>query len=278
MKMPLPGAWIVATAVVLGGALGMAPPQPDSTRAKLPQIEVSGDWGKGSPKNVQAVLQSCSANLMRFCPDRQLGTILVRPRDGVPITLDQKGPHGEDQVLLGARDEYWCQYAYQFSHELAHILSNYDRRKRGRNLWFEEALCETSSMFTLRRLAVDWKARPPYPNWREFAPSFDQYVDALLAPRERRLPPDRTLAEWFREHEDALVRQDGLTVDSKLVAVYLLPLFEDEPAGWESLAWINLGPHDAEIDFRGYLRGWKERVPERRRSFVGKIERLFGME
>jgi hypothetical protein len=264
--------------LLIAGALWAAPQKPEESKSRLPRIVVSGDWGGGSHEDVRAVLDSCAKNLLCYSPERQLGTILVRPREGVPITLDQQGPHGEHQVLLSARGAYWCQYAYQFSHELCHILSNYDRRKRGRNLWFEEALCETSSMFTMRRLAIDWKANPPYPNWRGFAPSFDQYVDALLAPRDRRLPPDRTLPQWFREHEETLVRQDGLTTDSKLVAVYILPLLEDEPQSWEALTWINLDQHDADVDFRGYLRGWKQRVPERHRAFIAKIQRLFSLD
>jgi len=247
-------------------------------KPKLPDIKVSGDWGAGSTDDVHAVLQSCAENLLRYCPERRLGTIIVRPREGVPISLFDKGPAGEYQVLLTAHDAYWSQYAYQFSHELCHLLSNYDKREAGRNLWFEESLCETSSMFTMRQMAVTWKTTPPYPNWSGFAPSLDQYVNNLLAPRERRLPPDRTMAEWFREHQSSLEQQRKLTVDSQLVAVYLLSIFEDEPTGWESLTWINLGPHDADIDLRIYLQLWKERVPERQKAFLGKIQKLFGFE
>jgi hypothetical protein len=268
---------ILGVALSAVGALWAAP-QTGDDKPKLPNIRVSGDWGDGSTDDVHAILQSCAENLLRYCPERRLGTILVRPHEGVPITLFEKGPAGEYQVLLSAHDAYWSQYAYQFSHELVHILSNYDRRKTGRNLWFEESLCETSSLFTMRKMAVSWKTKPPFPNWSGFASHLDQYVDTLLAPRRRRLPPDRTMAQWFHEHEPSLAQQRELTPDSQLVAVYLLSIFEDEPTGWESLTWINLGPHDSEIDLRDYLQGWKERVPERQRAFLGKIQKLFGFE
>jgi hypothetical protein len=277
MHRAILGVSILGVALFVGGALWGAT-QPKLEKPTLPDIKVSGDWGEGSKQDVHAVLESCAENLLRYCPERRLKTIIVRPREGVPISLFDKGPAGEYQVLLSAHDTYWSQYAYQFAHELCHLLCNYDKRKTGRNLWFEESLCETSSMFTMRKMAIAWKTKPPYENWKGFSEHLDQYVDKLLAPPARRLPPDRTMAGWFREHEASLEQQRGITVDSQLVAVYLLPIFEDEPTGWESLTWINLGPHDAEVDLRVYLQLWKERVPERHRAFIGKIQKLFGFE
>ena len=58
------------------------------------------------------------------------------------------------------------------------------------------------------------------------------------------------------------------------VAAFLRALFDDEPGGWESLAWINLGPNDAEVDFRGFLSSWNERAPKRNQGFIEKILRL----
>lgn len=61
-----------------------------------------------------------------------------------------------------------------------------------------------------------------------------------------------------------------------LVAAYLLPIFQDDPTGWESLNFLNLGKGDDELEFEQYLRGWRKRVPEKHKMFVGKIESLFG--
>ena len=224
------------------------------------------------------MLQSCAENLLKYSPERRLKTILVRPHEGVPITLFEKGPAGEYQVLLSARDAYWSQYAYQFSHELVHILSNYDRRKTGRNFGSRNRSAKHHRCSRCGKMAITWKTKPPYPNWSGFASHLDQYVDTLLAPRRRRLPPDRTMPQWFREHEDSLAKQRELTPDSQMVAVYLLSIFEDEPTGWEALTWINLGPNDADLDLRDYLKGWKERVPERHRPFIAKIQTLFGLD
>ena len=249
-------------------ALGSAV-KSDENKSRPPRIEVSGDWGGGSHEDVRAVLDSCAKNLLRYSPERQLGTILVRPREGVPITLDQKGPHGEHQVLLSARGCLLVPVCLSVFARVVPHPKQLRSAEAGPEFVVRGALCETSSLFTMRRLAIDWKANPPYPNWRGFAPSFDQYVDALLAPRDRRLPPDRTLPQWFREHEETLVRQDGLTTDSKLVAVYLLPLSKTSRRVGKQLTWINLGPNDAEITFRGL----SSRVESTRARAASRIRR-----
>ena len=129
------------------------PPAPIATLTERVKIKVEGDWGSAPRENVEKMLYSTAGELLRFCPERRLGTIVVRHHADVPITLYQKGPHGEHQVLLEANNTYWSQYDYQFAHELTHILCNCDRRKAGRNLWFEETLCETASLFSLHKMS-----------------------------------------------------------------------------------------------------------------------------
>lgn len=63
-----------------------------------------------------------------------------------------------------------------------------------------------------------------------------------------------------------------------LVAAYMFRIFQDDPAGWEALNFLNLGEKDDELEFQQYLRGWRERVPEQHKAFVGKIETLFGFK
>ena len=73
-----------------------------------------------------------------------------------PITPYRPSRQGPFTVFLAARDDYWCQFAYQFSHELCHVLSDYERLGEGPNGWFHEAICELASVFTLRRMAERW--------------------------------------------------------------------------------------------------------------------------
>lgn len=247
-------------------------------QAQTPAITVSGDF-KTDNDDVRKVLISVAEVYLKSAGDRRLAPILVSPTKEAPITLHRKGPNGETRIKLACDDTYWSQYAYQFAHELCHVLSNCDRRDPddpNRNQWFEEALCETASLFVLRRMTDAWKTNPPYRNYRDYAPSFQRYADSILARRDRRLPPDLTMAQWLARNIGELEKEDGLTPRSKLAATYLLSLFEDQPDGWEALAWINLGENDRTIPLGDYLAGWKQRVPEKHKAFVGRVAELFG--
>ena len=190
---------------------------------------------------IKKVLDSAAAQILIYFPDRKLNPILVSHGQEVPITLDAKGPSGEYQVRLATGSTYWAQYSYQFAHELGHILCNYDRHHAGRNQWFEESLCETSSLFVLSRMGHAWKSDPPYPNWKDWGVHFDVYLNEILAKRSRRLPPDLTMPMWLKSNLPDLSQERRLTERSMLAATYLLPLFQDDPHGWECLNWLNLG-------------------------------------
>ena len=250
--------------------------EPASATPSVKIVIVGNNWGVPT-NNVQAMLDSVARERLADFPGRNLGTILVSHRPGVPITLYQKGAHGEFQVRLMANKTYWARYAYQFAHEMGHILANCDHRKPGQNLWFEEALCETSSLYMLSRMHHAWETAPPYPNWKDWGIHFDDYLNTLLAERARRLPPDITMKQWLAANLPELQKQDRLTERSKLVAAYLFPIFQDYPAGWQTLNSINTDPADAGLPFDAYLAAWKSRLPEKQKPFVTKIQKLFGV-
>ncbi|HZZ73799.1 MAG TPA: hypothetical protein VFE24_16220 [Pirellulales bacterium] len=243
-----------------------------------PEIIVQGDWKGASHEDIQQVLRSVADQLMVHCPARRLNNIIVTPCEGVPISLFKKGPHGEYQVMLSARGTFWAQYAYQFAHEMCHLLCNYDQRKTGKNLWFEECLCETSSLFVLGQLPAAWDKEPPYANWKSFAPAFAKYRAELLQPPERKLPENVTLNAWLNENLPVMRDERELTERSKRVAAQLVPLFDAHPEGWETLIWINRGENDADAEFKAYLQSWHDRLPAGQRPFVERLQAAFGFD
>ena len=235
-------------------------------------IEISGKDFGASEADIQKVLASAAEQLLCHIPKRKLQPILIRHVQPAPITYYKKGPNGEYVVGLATKEKFWCQYTYQFAHELCHILSNYDRRgEPGASFWFEEALCETASLFVLSKMKEAWETSPPYPNFKSFAPSFKEYLNDMLAKPDRRLPPDMTMPMWLRANAAVLSKERVATDRSRMVAAYLLPLFLDEPRGWETLNWYNVDEKDREVDLRTFLGNWKRRVPERDKAFVGRI-------
>lgn len=265
---------------VLGIAEGEAlkqvgPAEPVSIRV------MPGDWGGADRQDVEYLLKSVARELWMYFPGRTLKPILVVPTERHPVAGYSKGPEGEYFVYLSAKGRHWSQYAYQFAHEFAHILSNYERHGRSqlrRNQWFDESLCETASLFTLRRLGASWLKGEtvPYPHWKTYGAAMQTYVSDLLSQPHRLLPPKRAFAEWYQGNADQLDRDPYLRDRDELVAGMLLPLFEENPEAWSTIAYLNLGEADASVPFQSYLANWHRNTPEAQRAVVAKIIELFG--
>lgn len=244
-----------------------------------------GVWGNASTQDVHAVLKSAAQEIQRHCPNTRIPAIRVYHSQGSPIAQFEREKDGAVRVGLNAQNLYWAQYAYQFSHEFAHLLAVHagDTGKKWKNAqhanqWFEEALAECASLFALRAMARTWTTNAPYPNWTSFAPKLRDYTDNLLSNPERLLPKEMTLPEWFEANESSLRSNAVQREKNAVVAAQLLPLFEDTPRHWESLAWLNLGSRDPQKSFWKYLQEWVEASPAAHRPFIRRIAEQFGLK
>ncbi len=228
------------------------------------------DWA-ADPDNVKAVLESAAKTLAQHFPERKLAPILVDPRGG-PIVLFQRGPEGEYRVRLDTSSTYWSQYAFQFAHEMGHILADYKENPH-RNKWFEEAICETASLYALRDMAKSWKTNAPYDNWRGYSTSLGEYADERLA--AAKLPEGKTLADWFADHEAELYQTPTNRELNLVVAGQLLPLFEEKPQRWEAIGWLNAADVKQSQTLGEFLADWERNSPERHREFIREIAQRF---
>lgn len=258
-----------------------AAPQKHAYKKRLGlEIRVlEGGWGNVRTQDIETVLYSVAAVLFEHFPGKRLNPILVAHSDKQPLTLYEKGPNNEYQVYLTPKDGDWAQYAYEFAHELTHILTNYERHAYSgmtpHNQWFEEALCEVASLYVLKRLAFAWEVSPPYPHWAAYAPSFEKYVERFLNERHRRLPPATALATWFAQNEQELARNPYLRVHNEVVANLLMPLFEESPHLWEAIGYLNLESKGA--SFRDYMQAWHANAPEECKDIIQYMIALFGI-
>ena len=249
---------------------------------KRPGLEIrvlGDDWGSARPQDIETVLYSVAAILLEHFPGRRLYPILVTHAPNHPMTLFKRGPANEYLVRLSARDRQWARYAYEFAHELAHILTNYQHHALSRTLrpnqWFEEALCEAASLYALKRLAFVWEMWPPHREWAAYAPEFQRYVERFLSESHRQLPRDVTLAAWFRRHEKELQGKPYSRGHNEVVANVLLPLFEENAEFWEAIGYLNLQGRSG--SFREYLQAWHDNAPEEHRDLIRYIMALFGV-
>jgi hypothetical protein len=239
-------------------------------------------FGKASSADIHAVIQSAAGELWRYCPHTQLAAIDVYHRADHPQTDVKTVSGGRIAIGLATQDTHWAQYSFQFAHEFCHALANYSncarplvRYPHHGNLWLEESLCETASLFALRAMGRSWQTNPPHPACREYAVWLDSYAKERLALAKNRLPPGTQFSVWFRENQSVLRRSPTERFRNTIIAAQLLPIFEAEPRGWEALAFLNSPSADPKSSLTQYLAQWRSRCPQGLRSFVTKIEAVF---
>ncbi len=261
-------------------ACAAVPAAPTLATNQLAIEIVPGGWGDGvSLENIQRLLSSSAAQLVPRLAPESFGTVRVFHTTNSPITEYRRGLKGEIVVRLNARGTYWAQYAYQFAHELGHIICHYERVRTDRNpnQWFEEALCETASMFVLQQMAIAWSNSPPYGNWRDFAPKLAEYAADLEHASDRQLDAGVMFAQWYHQHEAELRGHATLRHLNGLVACHLLPLFAKRPEHWAAVSFLNGHDGYTSLSFAEYLKGWYARVPRRHKAFVEDIAGRFAV-
>jgi len=265
----------VAFSVACGG-LALAAESKDEDTKQLPpahKLDIrpnkKAKWD-APLQNVEKLLYSGAGELWCYFPGRRLPPILVEPKGG-PIVLFRRGPDGELYVRLSTGGTLWAQYTYQFAHEFCHILCSFDGDENP-NKWFEESLCETASLFVLRRMSETWKTAPPYPNWRDFTPHLLDYAQKRIA--DAQLPEGQTLADWYK-HNAKELHGKALCEESCVIGAALLPLLEEDPKHWEAVAWLNAGRPYKNQTFEAYLTDWRYYAPDRHKPFIEKIAKQF---
>ena len=239
-KHPYPACPAAAFLASVAACLGAPRLASAAANSAAPEIAVdNGGWGQASPVDIRAVLLSTAGEVWPYCAGERIKAIRVYHRDDFPQTDFVHDWRGRIRVGLHSSDAHWAQIAFQFGHEFCHALAQHSaialrgwHPPRHANLWFEESLCETSSLFVLRRLGVTWQQNPPYEIWRSYAPAMAKYASDRLALPEHQLPADITFPVWFRQNEAAIRENAVLREKNVIIARQLLPLFEAEPAAW----------------------------------------------
>lgn len=278
----LRGFLALTLTLILNAAVAAAPI--DAADASPPAIQVvDGGWGSGEPAEIGKVLASVAAEFPVPVADGARPPIRVLHRFGGPMIDYDRDRKGWVVVHLSARDDRWYQYVYQFAHEYCHLLAHFERKQHGgeiqrKHQWFEETLCETASLFALRRLAVKWRDAPDA-QLREAAPQLAQYLGQLLAEPQRRLPAGAERTTWYSQNREALEREPYLRESNELAATWLLPLFEQDPGRWAALAYLNpASPPLREQSFTDFLAAWSAALPPELKPLVAEIRAIFGVQ
>ena len=246
-------------------------------KKSFPEIRViKADWGGASLHDIGKVLNSSARQLWPHASQEQLKPIIVdRSRTG-PIVLFRRGNEGQYIVRLDTHKTFWSQYAFQFSHEFCHIMCGYKAGDQS-NQWFEESLCETASLFAMRRMRKEWEEKPPYPHWKSYAPALEKYAQERLD--SHAWPDSLTVTEWYDRNKEKLKENPTDREKNTTIATKLLPLFEQRPENWGAVAFLNIHKTKDPRSFSTYLADWRRACKlAGDKEFVWKLAKMFGVE
>lgn len=268
--------------LVAAGLVAPAVAQGAEESSELQLLVDAKGWGAAGPNDIRTVLLSAAGEIWRWCPGERLRPIRIYHRPNFPQTDFTHDWRGRIRIGLASQDTRWAQMSFQFGHEFIHTLAQHSaaarrawRTPRHANLWFEECLCETASLFILRRLAARWAAEPPYPHWRNYAPELAKYAAERLARAEHQLPDGQSFAEWFRAHEAGLRTNPVERAKNVIVARQMLPLLEADPATWAAACYLNLGRRDRDKPRAQYFAEWQAASPAALHPGIVRIVALF---
>jgi hypothetical protein len=255
-----------ATALVLFPRLvrmaGAADPSGATNLLSAP-LELMGDWGD-SPRPAAAVvitrMREVSLAGVRLLSDRQPDRVRVEEHSsGSPAIWLHDEPRETAWIIvdIGGRD--WCKLAYQFGHELGHVLANSwqaTAKPRPPTQWLEEAMVEAFSLRGLGLLAASWEKNPPFAGDAPFAKAIRQYrADIIEDYRKPGQPkPGAEFAAWFSRSRSALENGGGLT---QVEGPAILAELERGPTMVEDLGALNRWPQRSAAPLEQYLAFWQ---------------------
>ncbi|MDR0792760.1 MAG: hypothetical protein LBE82_05590 [Chitinophagaceae bacterium] len=176
-----------------------------------------------------------------------------------------------NRIYLNTVNRLWCQYSYQFSHELCHHIIDSDfLTTNDRFGWFEESLCELASIFCIDKMAQTWLTNPPYSNWKEYSNSLAGYVRDIIEKSENKIVQPFKI--WLAKRMDELYNDRYKRAENRIVALQLFPLFKNEPEFWSSIQYLKRIKVTDKMSFDNFMDAWTESVPEKMREMLNEIK------
>lgn len=234
-------------------------------------------WYEANLADVEAVSQSAASTLLEHMPaGSKLNPIILKNGKEGPVVLFQRGSQQEYRIVVDIKGQHWAQLAYQFSHELCHILSHYEATRNDANQWFEESLCEAASIHAVKQMSNRWKTRPPYPNWQDYSLALEKYYKNILLEPHRYLRPGDSILNWYQREKVSLRSNPGQRNKNEVIGTKIYSLFEQDPDRWRSISYINIGNINNDITLQQYLQDWENNLPVDLKYIAKTITSWFG--
>lgn len=231
-------------------------------------IEVSGDWGTSSLSDVHSIVSSARASALQgLSLSGTLAPALLKvigdPKRPCPQVWSRDEADRSATILLSSKDRYWAQLAYQFGHELGHVICN-SWTSDGAKIfspshWLEEAIVEAFAVYCLRQMSTRWETQPPYPSFTSFATCLASYAeDRLDVCRNTACGTKFSLDAigWFVHERPALEASLSLTEHCLPMVAWLAEEYQREPSLLDCLPALNRWPDRGGLSLPLYLAEW----------------------
>ncbi|MGH1590379.1 hypothetical protein ACRBEV_21120 [Methylobacterium phyllosphaerae] len=242
----------------------------DSLKAEYPPIltnpiDVKGEW-HAPPRSAALVVgrmrEACCSGF-RILSDRQPSKLLVENRSSGPPAV---WLHQDDKkiaiIFVDVGERAWSQLAYQFGHELGHVVSNsWDSQSKPSApcQWVEELVVESFSLRGLATLAATWKKIPPFPGDSDYGNEISRYRNNVIL-QYQQLASSQGLdnsGHWFARNRQALEDFVGLSDYAKAAVPLLLPALMKNPMLLEDISALNLWKERTALPLNEYLDQWR---------------------
>lgn len=152
------------------------------------------------------------------------------------------------KIYIPALDIYWCQIIFQYSHEFCHLLIPEPIPNHFK--WFEETICDLSSLFFLQVLAKKWISF--FPEHANYQSSITKYISNLTVGTPF---PLESLADANSDTYLYLSNECYNRDMNRFFALQMLPIFNNHPILWKAVPRLCDGADSS--SFLEYLQCWK---------------------
>ena len=218
---------------------------------------------------VLALLYMVDNNMMEAIGQPYFSTrqCLVVPTEDVPMCAKA----GEQHIIfIATKDDLWCQWVYQFSHEYCHHLIDGSLSGEWSDLlWFEETICELSSLYNLNKM-ICYCANN---GLQRYAPSVKSYLEDLLTKNSGAYKLN-TEGGWYKQYEASLKMEGYNRELYNAIAVLMYPLFVDNPNLWKLI--LSMGDIRSWTSLEELFNHLEANEDESYSESLGKLRKVFG--
>lgn len=217
---------------------------------------------------VRALLYMVDNNMMEAIGQPYFSTkqCIVVPTEDVPMCAKVGEQHF---IFLKTTNNHWCQWVYQFAHEYCHhLIDGSLSGKWADMLWFEETICELSSLYNLNRMIKFCMMN----GLQGYAPSVDEYLRNLLTKNKDtyRLCAD---GGWYKQYEDSLRVKQYQRDLYNAIAVMMYPLFMENPRLWKMI--MNIGDIRSWSSLDDLFTHLEANADDSYRDLLRRLRRMF---